>query len=263
MRYRPQRNRRPSTRFDVALAQRAQRQPRRVARAPLALFGGLLALILAVVGARWYTGDDWRLNAFEVRNNTGVPVEAIIGASGLQGEHFQSADLNKAAAAIDDLPGVEAAQVTCTWEWRARCEILIQPARAMVFWESARGNVWNDYEGKVQRAMDAIPAKVTVFVEDGEPPALTERIDPRLLRALNELTALQPDVERYLYDAQYGLIWMDGERWRVRLGVADYDGAMSDKIKLARALRQQLEEQGVRVRVLDVRFVGAPYYIVN
>jgi hypothetical protein len=36
---------------------------------------------------------------------------------------------------------------------------------------------------------------------------------------------------------------------------------MSEKLKLARALRTQLKAQGVRPKVLDVRFVEAPYYI--
>jgi hypothetical protein len=57
------------------------------------------------------------------------------------------------------------------------------------------------------------------------------------------------------------LIWKVNDEMQVRLGVAGYDGAMSDKLKLVRALRQQLAAQDVRVSVLDVRFPEAPYYI--
>jgi hypothetical protein len=121
--------------------------------------------------------------------------------------------------------------------------------------------VWNDYEGKVQRALDAVQAKLTIYVEDGEPPALAERVSPRLLRAMNELSTLQPGVTRYGYSRQYGLIWTNEDEWRVRLGDAPYDGVMSEKLKLARALRVQLKEQGIKPTVLDVRFVEAPYYI--
>lgn len=264
MRYRPQRNRsgKSRTRFDVALAQRAQRQsrlPRLRVRRWVVIAAAAIAL--AVLGARWFIGDDWRINTLEVENNIGVPVEAIIGASALQGEHFQFADLDKAAKAIDDLPGVEAAQVTCTWSGQALCTILIQPARAMAFWESPRGNSWNDYEGRLQRALDAVQAKLTIYVEEGEPLALTERVNPRLLRAMNELLAAQPVVTRYAYSREYGLIWQNEDKWRVRLGDAPYDGVMSQKLKLARALHNQLKAQGVRPKVLDVRFVEAPYYI--
>ena len=121
--------------------------------------------------------------------------------------------------------------------------------------------MWNDYEGKVQRALDAVQAKLSIYVEEGEPPALAERVSPRLLRAINELATLQPGVTRYGYSRQYGLIWTNEDEGRVRLGDAPYDGVMSEKLKLARALRVQLKEQGIKPVVLDVRFVEAPYYI--
>jgi len=98
-------------------------------------------------------------------------------------------------------------------------------------------------------------------VEDGTPPALDKPIDSQLLRAVNELIALQPDVTRYVYSSEYGLIWKASDKLQIRLGVASYDGAMSDKLKLVRALRQQLIAQDVNVSVLDVRFPEAPYYI--
>lgn len=263
MRYNTRRTRKSTskTRFDVALAQRAQRQSSRLPhiRPWIVVLAVLIASV--AVGVRWFIGADWRIGDIQVQNNTGVPVEAIIGASGLQGEHFQFADLDKASKSVDELPGVEAVQITCRWEWRALCLITIQPARAMAVWQSQRGDVWNDYEGKVQRALDLVRAKLIIQIEEGAPPLTNERLDPRFLRALNELLVLQPSVTRYSYSPQFGLIWVNEQKWRVRLGDAPYAGAMSDKLKLARALRQQLVKQDVKVRELDVRFVEAPYYI--
>jgi cell division septal protein FtsQ len=262
MRYNPQRHRRRGkTRFDVALAQRARRVPARLPRWSGAVVTAALVLFGLGAVAAWFLGSDWRINQIDVQNNMGVPVEAIIGASALQGEHYQFADLNAAAKRIDDLPGVEAAQVTCRWSWKTDCAILIQPARAMALWETPRGNVWNDYEGKIQRATEPLPVKVSILVEEGDAPAMTEPMDARLLRALNELITVQPEVTRYAYSKTYGFIWTNEDKQRVRLGWADYDGAMSDKLKLARALRQQLKQQNERVSVLDVRFAEAPYYI--
>lgn len=262
MRYNPQKHRKSKTRFDVAMAQRANRQS--TARLPR-VSGGLVALVLVVVmaagGGAWFLGDTWRINQIDVQNNTGVPVEAILAASELQGEHYLFIDLDKAAKQIDDLPGVEAARVTCQWQFKAACSVLIQPARAMALWESGYGNVWNDYEGKVQQATAGMTPPVRILVEDGTPPALDKPINPQLLRAVNELIALQPDVTRYTYSQRYGLIWKAGDKLQIRLGVAGYDGAMSDKLKLVRALRQQLAAQKENVSVLDVRFPEAPYYI--
>lgn len=265
MRYRPRRDHRSAskTRFDVALAQRAQRRSMRawrIRRWALAVAGCIAALVL---GGQWYGGASWRIGQIEVQNNGGVPVEAIVGASGLQGEHFHFADLDAAARAVDDLPGVEAVSVTCRWEWRATCTITMQPARPMALWQSRNGNVWNDYEGRIQLAPENLPARLFIRVEDDALPALGSRLDPRLLRALNELIAAQPDVTRYSYSSQFGLMWINDRKWRIRLGDAPYDGAVSDKLRLARALQKQLLDKGIEARVLDVRFVEAPYYVVR
>ena len=111
---------------------------------------------------------------------------------------------------------------------------------------------------------DMLRAKLEVGRAGGPaPPALGSRLDPRLLRALNELIAAQPNVTRYSYSPRFGLIWADERKRRVRLGDAPYDGAMSDKLRLARALQKQLMDKGIEVRVLDVRFPEAPYYEVR
>lgn len=262
MRYNPQKHRKSKTRFDVAMTQRANRKAAsRLPRVSGGVVAGVLALALAAGGVAWFFGGDWRVDQIDVQNNTGVPVEAVIAASSLQGEHYMFIDLDKAAKQIDDLPGVEAARVTCQWSMKASCSVLIQPARAMALWESGRGNVWNDYEGRVQQATEGMQTKVRILIEDGTPPALDKPINPQLLRAVNELIALQPEVTRYVYSNEYGLIWKAGDDLQVRLGVAGYDGAMSDKLKMARALRQQLAAQKVNVSTLDVRFPEAPYYI--
>ncbi|BCX05188.1 MAG: hypothetical protein KatS3mg053_3126 [Candidatus Roseilinea sp.] len=266
MHYRPQRDRRPAskTRFDVALAQRAQRRSARRSRVRWwMMIAAASFVVAALLGMRWYSGESWRIQDIAVQNNVGVPVEAIVGASGLQGEHFHFADLDAAAKAVDDLPGVEAAMVTCRWEWRTTCVIVVQPARPMALWQSQSGNVWNDFEGRVQVARENMPAKLFIRVEDGALPPLGSRLDPRLLRALNELIAAQPDVTRYSYSPQFGLMWINDRKWRIRLGDAPYDGAMSDKLRLARALQKQLMDKGIEAKVLDVRFVEAPYYIVQ
>ena len=265
MRYNPHRpDRKGKTRFNVALAQRSRAQRGPAVRLPPA--SGVVVvvlLVLIVIGATtaWFFGRDWRIDKIDVQNNGGVPVEAIIGASALQGEHFQFVDLDLAAKRVDDLPGVEAARVTCHWMWRTDCTILVQPARAMAMWETPHGNLWNDYEGKLQLANDNVSAVVYVRVEDGDPLALGQSLDRRLLRALNELIASQPDVKQYVYSQQYGLVWINEDKQRVRLGWAEYDGVMNTKLKLARALHKQLSAQGMNVSVLDVRFAEAPYYI--
>ena len=254
--YRPVRNsRRPRTRFESVSPPRAQRS--RFGQRSL-----MLVLLLAGLGValHWYSGPDWQIADITVQGNEGVPVEAIIAASNLQGEHFHFADLDAAARAVDALPGVDAATVVCRWEWRATCAIAIRPAQPLALWQSQHGNVWNDEAGHVQVAREGLPARLIIQVEEGRPPLPGAQLDPRLLRALRELAALQPDITHYSYSPRFGLVWVAPQRWRIRLGDASYDGAMQEKLNLARALQAQLVAQGRRIRALDVRFPEAPYY---
>ena len=228
----------------------------------------MLALVLVLVGVgltvAWFFGSDWRINKIAVQNNLGVPVEAIIGASALEGEHFQFVDLDGAAQHVTDLPGVEAARVTCHWLWHTDCVILVQPSRAMAVWQTPHGNVWNDYKGKLQLAKDTLPAALDVSVEgdsQGDVLVAGGALDPRLLRALNELLSAQPDVKHYTYSTAYGLVWTNENQQQIRLGWAEYDGAIGTKLKLARAIIKQLQARGTSASMVDVRFVEAPYYI--
>lgn len=223
------------------------------------LAAALVALAAIFVGI-WYFGPTWRIGSIEVVNNTGIPGEQIIGASGLQGQHYQFADLDAAARRVDELPGVDAADVTCRWFGSVKCIIAVLPARPLAVWKSPAGSIWSDYEGKVQRTGGPIDASLHIAVESGEPPALGADLDAMLLRALVEVAQIQPPLVRLTWSEEYGLMYDAADGTRIRLGVAESDGAIQSKLTLARALDASLKARGVRPRVIDVRMPEAPYY---
>ena len=221
----------------------------------------ILILILLVALAIWFMGDEFHIHNVQVVNNQGVPASQIIAASGIQGEHWWFVDLNAAARRVGELPGVQSSRITCVWQ--SGCTILIQPAPALADWQNVNNSpeVWIDQQGKVQRALNDVPAILTIFQESGESPALGTPLDDKILRALKELVTLQPSVTRYTYSSQYGLIYTDAHGWEVRLGVADRDGEMGAKLRLEQQISEQLMMTKQPVRVLDVRFADAPYYV--
>ncbi len=260
MRYDSQRNpRRRSTRFDNSNVARRRKPSPLAWMRPLHLAAGVAAAVLALA-ALWYLGPTWRVREIVVSNNAGIPAEQIIGASGLQDEHYQFVDLAAAARRTDDLPGVDAAEVRCRWWLQATCNVTVMPARPLALWLSSSGYTWSDYEGKVQRTPEQIVARLQIKVEEGAAPELGADLDASLLRALTEFAVAEPALKSLSWSEKLGLAFEDVGGIRVRIGVADRPGAVSDKIRLARALADSLARRGVHPRMIDVRFQDAPYY---
>jgi cell division septal protein FtsQ len=222
------------------------------------------ATAAAIVGAAllfaWYSGPTWRVANVRVVNNAAIPGEQIIGVSALQGEHYQFVDLAAAAARVDDLPGVDAAQVTCRWWGSAECTIAVQPAQPLALWESAEGDVWTDYDGKVQRALGKLEARLRLRVESGTPPSLGADVDESLLRALREIVTLPAGPVKLSWSEEFGLMYESADGVLVRLGGAERTGAVREKMALAQSLAATLAGRGIRPRVIDVRQLEAPYY---
>jgi cell division septal protein FtsQ len=263
IRYNPQKHRRKQrhSRLHIGAAERAERAAQRLPTVRPALIGMLAIAVFALIVVAWLNGPAWRVGTIHVRNNEGVPVEQIIGASGLQGEHYQFVDLQGAAKRIDDLPGVEAAEVTCNWFWTTTCQITVQPAQPLALIQSASQNVWTDFEGKVQRAPQQMQARLRVQMEDGEPPPIGVPLEEDLLRGLTELSAGLSGVNRLFYSQTYGLMVENDRGVRYRLGVSEADGMMLEKLRLARTLADQLGSKGLTPRIIDVRYIKAPYYV--
>ncbi len=267
-RYRPKRNTRSRSRFDVVTNSLQARNALLVSGGNgsgtvLAKILGICVLMAALVAvcAVWFFGEDLRIHVIEVRNNQDVPKLQIIGASALMKEHILSADLNAAAHRIEALPGVKAAQISCTW--KAGCEVLVQPSIGIAMWQSATDStnrVWTDEQGRAQKALGDTPVKLNIKVEDGSMPVLGVPISDSLARALKELLVFQPKVIRYTYSSQYGLMFIDARGWKARLGVAEHDGAMQDKLVLLKQIGDQLAAKNTAAKVVDVRFVEAPFY---
>jgi hypothetical protein len=137
----------------------------------------------------------------------------------------------------------------------------VQPAKPLAMWASGLGNVWTDYEGKVQRAPDQLAAKLLIKVTEGEPPPIGVPLDPAILQGLTDIVSSQPNLTRLEYSQEFGLMIKNDRGAKIRLGNAEHPGALMEKLQLASSLAKQLGSQGVSPRIIDVRHVKAPFYI--
>lgn len=266
MRYKPRNrkfDRRSRVRFEASAA------PARRAGAPLVdvspqarrvmLIG--MSLIVIVVAIAWFFGDTFRVKSVVVQGNDNVPSTQVRGVSGLDGQHPLFINATAAAQTVSKLPGVSGVNVRCGWS--GECVVTIRPSPPLAVYRTATGlgDVWVDAMGKVQKVTGDIEARLSIRVEDGPAPAIGSPLDKRLMRAMSELGALQPLVAMYLYSDQFGIMFSDERGVRVRLGLSERDGAIQQKLALAQQLRDQLAERGITPRVVDVRYIDAPFYI--
>lgn len=275
-RYRPRRKWQQRTRFSVfgagdargmrATSTRRSLTPRRMklelSPAQRIVMLAVLLLGMAVIVLVWFFGDEFRIHNIQVQNNQAVPAPQIISSSGLYDAHILFADMEAAATRVSQVSGVDAVRLTCAW--RSGCIILVQTSPPLALWQSAANpdvSVWSDRLGHVQMASENVKSKLSIRVEEGKLPEPESVLDEQLLRALHEMIALQPQTTRYTYSNEYGLAMTDSHGWKVRLGVAEYDGAMKLKLEILNQLGDQLVKKNIKPRVVDVRYITAPYYV--
>lgn len=272
---RAQRPRRTNSRnrFDVATAYGRSRLDdgpplisRRVRIQLLVLLGLIAALYF---GSRYLMSDRFAVREVNVLGNGGVSVGQIQQAAGLTGQHVLMLNvspnmLQEAADRVRTVPGVEKSQISCMVDPAPACTVVVQPAPPLALFKASTGNMWIDREGRVQRAYEDMSAAITLQVED---PASQFDFGAQLprfaVRALTEI-AMNADVAKseMIWSKEAGITLIQAPRnQRVRLGVAERDGAMAAKIALAEQMRAALASMGKYPRIIDVRFLEAPFYV--
>ena len=260
-------------RFDVATAHGGSRRdyspPLISGRAKvqivvlLALAGGLF------FGTRFLLSERFIVRKLNVLGNGGVSAGQIQQAAGLTGEHVLLLNvspnaLQEAAGRVQKVAGVDKAQIGCAVEPQAECNVVIQPAPPLALFKASTGQMWVDREGRVQRAYEGMTAALALRVEDpASQPVFGTQLPRFVVRAMEEV-ALQPDLNTtdMTYSKEYGITLIAAPRnQRVRLGVAERDGIIAEKLALAQRVRTALATQGKYPRIIDVRFLEAPFYV--
>jgi cell division septal protein FtsQ len=165
------------------------------------------------------------------------------------------ANTGAAEQAIESLPDVDSVQVRCTLP--ANCLVKVKERAPTLVWRQGDAQVWIGSDGMVLPPRGELPYSLVIEAADGTALRPGDQVDASLVRAVEELEELLPDVRTYRYSSEVGLSFQNAHGWEVRLG----DGAEIDvKLRLLDALTHYLVEQGITPGYLDVRYPQAPYY---
>jgi hypothetical protein len=77
------------------------------------------------------------------------------------------------------------------------------------------------------------------------------------LTTVERLHSLLPEIRAFEYSQEKGVSLYDARGWRIFFGD---DRALAEKVASMRALLQKIASRGETVKLIDLRFVGSPYY---
>ncbi len=216
-------------------------------------------LVAATTALLLWFAIDTRFYAFEVEI-TGtrlVDAQAVAQASGLEGYSVFHIDTAAAAERIRTLvPGVERASVTCRLP--DRLVIQVRESDVRFAWESGNRAFLVDRAGHVLQASNGTFTDLLQVRDlDAQPVEVGDTVDVAVLDTVEQLHGLMPEVRNFEYSQDVGVSLFDVRGWRIQFGDAE---ALPEKVASLNVLLQQISKRGEAVRLIDLRFLGSPYY---
>ena len=221
-------------------------------------------LLLAVVGAALYVGfsDTFYVARVGVIGNTRTSPLEILQASNIGGEHILWVNAADAVRRITQgVPSIKSARVDC--QLPNRCVIKVQEREPLVAWQFGGAVTWLADDGVAFAALGKSDENANlIIVEAPQGPALLpgREADPKLVKAVLAVVHEIPDVRRYRYSSEHGLEFDDARGFPIYLGLGEN---MADRAMIWKSLREQLVQNGVTPKFVDLRFPLAPYYVEN
>lgn len=119
-----------------------------------------------------------------------VPSAAVIDAAGIdRGRPMVTLDLERAAAAVEELPTVDEATIVRSWPGSIRIEVSERVPRVAVS-AGAGGFLLIDREGELVEAVDVVPADMPLLADISATGEAGDRLPNGVLRAVAVAAAL-------------------------------------------------------------------------
>jgi hypothetical protein len=262
----PGRKARPRRRYDLAIPVERGAEVR-LPSLPTVRVGTrpLTALLLSVM--LWWMGQVLSSPTFHVeqpivRGNTLLSPAQVRSIAQLDDMLVFLIDTQDVVDRLEKFPEVSSAQVQVGWP--NEVEIQIEERKPIVEWDDA-GRVWwlsSDGVAFIPHGLRSGMVKVeteepTLQISD-EP--LKPVITPELLQAASEMYAQMPEVGWFTYDRIHGLGFDDARGW---VGYFGTQGDMPLKVRIYRALTEQLSEKMAQATLVSVENASAPYFRVE
>lgn len=223
---------------------------RRQARAPLPRLPGVLALAFWLWVAAWVSlSDAYYVAQVEVQGNQFVPTERLLAQAGVPaGYHIFFVDPVAVRERLLSLPEVRAAEVRCRLAGRVLVRVVER--EPVLTWRTGTGLFWVDAEGVLWPAEAPLPDAVTVVEVDRAERQPGEEVGADLVRSVQELAALLPDVPEFAYSRAHGLAFRTAEGTQVFLGTQE----LPYRVQVLRTLLEELRMRGASAAEVHLEY---------
>ena len=221
--------------------------PRWVSLILLALLGGVFYFV--GVEKAYYITD------IEINGAVVLPPEALIAASGIDGQHIFWVDPQTAARRLVGMSNVLTASVQI--EWPNRAFITISEQAPVLVWDQVGDRFWVDINGQLMRARQELPDLMIIFSQEVEKRKVGETIPKEVLAGALQLRQERSNIEALYYEPNNGLSYQDGRNWRAYFGVGI---DMVQRLAIYEALVAELQARDLQPKYISVINKDKPFY---
>jgi len=221
------------------------------------VLAGTLLLVMTVLLAWFFLDMRFYVSAAQIQGTALIDAEEVYRASGLDG--YSIFYINRAQVTkriCTEVPGIEQVHVDC--QLPDRLLIRIEERNVRFIWHAAGTAFLVDGTGRLLQIDDGSHAGlVSVQDLDERPLQLGDQVDVVALRSVEGLHSLLPEIRTFEYSQAKGVSLFDARGWRVYFGD---DQLLPQKVASMHAILQKIASRDEPVRLIDLRFVGSPYY---
>jgi cell division protein FtsQ len=262
-RRKPRPGRRPRRRYDLALPMQLGAEIRlpaipMVRPGPRALSFVLLAGCVALL-VMLFTAPTFQVAEAAVAGNRFLSDGQVRSIAGVDGQSVFVVDPRAVLGRLLAYPEVAAAESAVRWPNRVELEVVER--QPMAVWTDAGRPWWISADGIAYAPHGEWPGVVEVVSETqvlaiSEDP-LAPAIPGEVLQAAAVLSSLIPEANPLQFDPARGLGFEDPRGWQAYFGMG---GDMVVKVRMYRALADNLTARGIQPALVSVEDAAAPYY---
>lgn len=230
------------------------------------VFSLILALMLgAAVSVAW-NAPEFRVINPQVKGNERIAAEDLNAALGVGGVPIVTvvpADLEKRLRLT--YPELLYARVSVSLP--NNVSVVVKERTPVILWQQGGAYTWIADDGVAFRPRGPIDGLIVVQAHTAPPAAAVRGTDPLspapflpadLVTAIKTLAPQVPQGAPILYDARYGLGWLDNRGWQAFFG--SDAGDMTLRLQVYQSVVSMLDAKGITPALVSVQYPSAPYY---